>query len=582
MGLEIELNLTEETGDPAMNNAHVLEMIADPAWQTELAQFNIEINIPPRTLEGGVLAELEAEVRASLNHAEDGRQEGATPRLLMVGILPTLRRGHARRARCSAPTRATSCSTSRSSPPAGRTCTSRSTASSGCRCTRTRSPPRRRARASSCTSTSTRSAFAGTGTRRKCIAGVQLAVGANSPFFFGTRAVARDAHRAVRAGDRHPLGGAQGAGRAPAGVVRRALDHLDLRPVRGERPLLPVAAADRRRRGPGRGAASAATRRSWQELRLHNGTIYRWNRPIYDVVRGRPHLRVENRVPAGRPDGGRHARQRRLLLRAGHGARRRGPAAVVADVVLGRGGELPQRRHATASTRASTGPESARCRPTELVLRRLLPDGPRRARTAGASTPPTAIGCSASSSAAASSGRNGASWQADDVPPLLREPRSPRRAARDDVRVSRAHALQRAGAHLADRLTSSSRSLCCCSSPPRPSASKRFTACVAESSGCHHHFVSGDLPVLQIKDRKHSYTHYKVCVRDRVHRAVREPDDRQEAALAPRRDVEHRRRSASMSRGGTSTASRSRAGSSTSRSSRSSRTARRAGGLWRR
>jgi hypothetical protein len=36
------------------------------------------------------------------------------------------------------------------------------------------------------------------------------------------------------------------------------------------------------------------------ELRLHNGTIYRWNRPIYDVVDGFPHLRVENRVlPAG-------------------------------------------------------------------------------------------------------------------------------------------------------------------------------------------------------------------------------------------------------------------------------------------
>src|SRR5690606_34064655 len=36
------------------------------------------------------------------------------------------------------------------------------------------------------------------------------------------------------------------------------------------------------------------------ELRLHNGTIYRWNRPVYDVVLGRPHLRVENRVlPAG-------------------------------------------------------------------------------------------------------------------------------------------------------------------------------------------------------------------------------------------------------------------------------------------
>jgi hypothetical protein len=36
------------------------------------------------------------------------------------------------------------------------------------------------------------------------------------------------------------------------------------------------------------------------ELRLHNGTVYRWNRPVYDVQNGRPHLRVENRVlPAG-------------------------------------------------------------------------------------------------------------------------------------------------------------------------------------------------------------------------------------------------------------------------------------------
>ena len=49
IGLEIELNITEETGDPALANQHVLEMIADPDWQTELAQFNIEINIPPRT-----------------------------------------------------------------------------------------------------------------------------------------------------------------------------------------------------------------------------------------------------------------------------------------------------------------------------------------------------------------------------------------------------------------------------------------------------------------------------------------------------------------------------------------------------
>lgn len=36
------------------------------------------------------------------------------------------------------------------------------------------------------------------------------------------------------------------------------------------------------------------------ELVLHNGTVYRWNRPVYGIADGVPHLRVENRVlPAG-------------------------------------------------------------------------------------------------------------------------------------------------------------------------------------------------------------------------------------------------------------------------------------------
>ena len=35
-------------------------------------------------------------------------------------------------------------------------------------------------------------------------------------------------------------------------------------------------------------------------LRLHNGTIYRWNRACYGITDGKPHLRIENRVmPSG-------------------------------------------------------------------------------------------------------------------------------------------------------------------------------------------------------------------------------------------------------------------------------------------
>ena len=37
---------------------------------------------------------------------------------------------------------------------------------------------------------------------------------------------------------------------------------------------------------------------SLSELKLHNGTVYRWNRPVYDIQGGVPHLRVENRVLA--------------------------------------------------------------------------------------------------------------------------------------------------------------------------------------------------------------------------------------------------------------------------------------------
>jgi CBS domain-containing protein len=35
-------------------------------------------------------------------------------------------------------------------------------------------------------------------------------------------------------------------------------------------------------------------------LRLHNGTVYRWNRPCYGITDGKPHLRIEARVmPSG-------------------------------------------------------------------------------------------------------------------------------------------------------------------------------------------------------------------------------------------------------------------------------------------
>ncbi|MDQ1645752.1 MAG: hypothetical protein QOJ50_1936, partial [Cryptosporangiaceae bacterium] len=89
-GLEIELNLVDEEAEPTRKNTEVLDAIADPAWCTEMGQFNLEINVPPLALAGQGLAELERTVRVSLNDADKAaRTVGA--QLVMVGILPTLR-----------------------------------------------------------------------------------------------------------------------------------------------------------------------------------------------------------------------------------------------------------------------------------------------------------------------------------------------------------------------------------------------------------------------------------------------------------------------------------------------------------
>ena len=79
-----------------MRNAAVLDAIADPAWATELGQFNLEINVPPRRLEKSALADLEQEIRASLNGA-DAKARGTGSGLVMVGHPAHAGRGgHAR------------------------------------------------------------------------------------------------------------------------------------------------------------------------------------------------------------------------------------------------------------------------------------------------------------------------------------------------------------------------------------------------------------------------------------------------------------------------------------------------------
>ncbi|MDQ3904137.1 MAG: glutamate--cysteine ligase, partial [Actinomycetota bacterium] len=93
MGLELELNLVDDNLDPAMANQRVLKYIDDPAFQTELGQHNIEINVRPRPLAADEALGLEEELRAALNTANDAAHTAGVG-LVMIGILPTLRPDH--------------------------------------------------------------------------------------------------------------------------------------------------------------------------------------------------------------------------------------------------------------------------------------------------------------------------------------------------------------------------------------------------------------------------------------------------------------------------------------------------------
>jgi hypothetical protein len=296
-GLEIELNLTDDSGDPAHVNAAVLESIANADFQTELARFNVEINVPPRLLGGSVLSELEREVRDSLNHAEErSRMVGA--HMVLTGILPTITPEHLTQDSFSDNDRYRLLNeaifTARGEDlelaidGVERLATFADTI----------------APEAACTSVQLHGMvepdlYATRWNAAQAIAGVQLALGANSPFFFG-KELWRETRIALfeQATDTRPEElKAQGVRPRVWFGERWITSIFDLfeENVRYFPALLPVCDEEDPVATLERGDVPRLP-----ELRLHNGTVYRWNRPVYDVVGDRPHLRVENRVlPAG-------------------------------------------------------------------------------------------------------------------------------------------------------------------------------------------------------------------------------------------------------------------------------------------
>ncbi|HUJ07989.1 MAG TPA: glutamate--cysteine ligase [Streptosporangiaceae bacterium] len=296
-GLEMEFSLVDGHGHAARTNEQVLAAIGDPAWATELGQFNIEFSGDPADLTGDVFATLDASISGMLSHAfKQAEAQGC--RVAMVGILPSLRdidivedvisanprfkllndqimtaRGEELRICIDGPEPLLTYLD----------CILAEAACTSVQCHLQTSPD----------------SFASYWNAAQAIAGIQVAIGANAPYLLG--------HELWRE-TRIPL-------------FKQATDtraqELRLQGVRprvwfGERwitsvadlfeenlkyfpALLPMCDDDDPVADFERGDVPELA-----ELTLHNGTVYRWNRPVYGTEGGVPHLRVENRVlPAG-------------------------------------------------------------------------------------------------------------------------------------------------------------------------------------------------------------------------------------------------------------------------------------------
>jgi len=288
-GFELEAWLVDRAGDPAPLNESFLERLDDPLVVPELSRFNVELNGTPQPLGTGALRRLEAELDATWRRCLRVSHE-LEAGLVMTGILPTVRDADLTLANMSARRRYAALNEQVMAARHGR-------------------PLRVRIAREASLDTVHRDVMLEAATTSfqihlqvpasravrflnaaTILSAPLVAAGANSPLLFATplweetriplfeQAVEPMAVERPRALHRVTLG---------TGYAQASLHEVFAENAREHPVLLPMP------------LDSPAERLA--HVRLHNGTIWRWNRPIIGFdAHGRPHLRIEQRVlPAG-------------------------------------------------------------------------------------------------------------------------------------------------------------------------------------------------------------------------------------------------------------------------------------------
>ncbi|HWD44571.1 MAG TPA: glutamate--cysteine ligase [Actinomycetota bacterium] len=298
VGAELELCLIDSQGRALPRNQEVRAETADPRVVLEVDRFNLELNLTPAPLAGRPFAAMASELDQALGIM---RRAAAWHggRLVMVGILPTLRPEDLQLAALSDAPRYRALNNGlrrlRQEPfrvrISGADPLELAADDIGLEGANTsfqvhlRVDPDR---------------FADHYNAAQLATGPVLAVAGNSPTFLGHRLwqetrvalfkQAIDDRDAAGRSSRRVARVAFGTGWARSGPLELLEES-----VRLHEPVLPVVGRERPLDRLDHGDGVPAL----EELRLHQGTVWRWNRAIYDPAGG-GHLRIEMRaLPAG-------------------------------------------------------------------------------------------------------------------------------------------------------------------------------------------------------------------------------------------------------------------------------------------
>lgn len=291
-GYELEAWLIDGAGHPAPLNEPYLERLNDALVSPELSKFNVELNSTPRAVSGDVFSAMRRELERNWQRCRTAARE-LDAELVMIGILPTVRAADLTLAQMSAMERYRALNEQVMAMRQGKPLVLDIHGSE-----HLRSEHHDVMLESATTSFQIHWQMAQSQAVRyynaaQIISAPMVAVSANSPLLFGKRLWQET--RIPLFEQAVAVGGFAGAAFGPvrrvsfgSGYARHSLlemfrENLEHFPV-----LLPT-----RYEGP---AAE------FNHLRLHNGTIWRWNRPLIGFDEdGTPHLRLEHRVMAAGP-----------------------------------------------------------------------------------------------------------------------------------------------------------------------------------------------------------------------------------------------------------------------------------------